>query len=269
VKRLRLRAGIYLQISRMGPRIAYVYRFNLVVELVSVLLQIFLLKTVWTSLYAHQESIDGLSRHVLVTYLTMTNLQLWLMSPFIATVVRQRVRDGSVAHDLARPVGFPGQMLAQQFGTTLGAAPLVVLSFPLAAVAGGLLLPASLTAACCYLISLALAYVVTILLGLLLGLVAFWTLELGGTIGIFLFLSQFFSGALVPIRFFPPALKIVAEVLPFQTQASLPISIYLGQEQGIMLLHDLALQLFWVFVLRGAAWVVWQRAERRMVIQGG
>jgi ABC-2 type transport system permease protein len=191
------------------------------------------------------------------------------MSPFIASVVRRRVRDGSVAHDLARPVGFPGQMLAQQLGTTIGLTPLVVITFPLAALLGSLRLPASLGAAFAYAISLVLAYVITILLGLLIGLVAFWTLELGGFIGIYSFVSQFFSGALVPLRFFPPGLKAVAEVLPFQTQAALPISIYLGQEQGITLLHDLALQCFWALALVGATWLVWRCAERRMIIQGG
>jgi ABC-2 type transport system permease protein len=265
----RVRIGIYLRIARMGPRVAFVYRFSLAVELVSMLLEVFLLKTVWTALYAGHQSIDGLSRHDLVTYLTLTNMQLWLMYPFIAGVVRRRVRDGSVAHDLARPVGFPGQMLAQQLGTTIGIAPLVAIAFPLAALLGGLQLPASLGAAFIYAISLALAYLVTILLGLLLGLVAFWTLELGGFIGIYFFVSQFFSGALVPLRFFPPALKAVAEVLPFQTQAALPISIYLGQEQGTTLLRDLALQCFWALALVGAAWLVWRGAVRRMVIQGG
>jgi ABC-2 type transport system permease protein len=191
------------------------------------------------------------------------------MSPFIASVVRRRVRDGSVAHDLARPVGFPGQMLAQQLGTTIGLTPLVVITFPLAALLGSLRLPASLGATFAYAISLVLAYVITILLGLLIGLVAFWTLELGGFIGIYSFVSQFFSGALVPLRFFPPGLKAVAEVLPFQTQAALPISIYLGQEQGITLLHDLALQCFWALALVGATWLVWRGAERRMIIQGG
>jgi ABC-2 type transport system permease protein len=269
MKRLRARIGIYLRIASMGPRVAAMYRFNLIVALVMVLLQVFLLKTVWAALYANQLSVDGFSRHILVTYLTLANLQMWVLYPSIFGAVRARVHSGAIAHDLVRPIGFPGQMLAQQLGTTLGAVPFLALTLPLAALAGGLQLPASLAAAGCYMISLILAYMVMALLGLLLGLLAFWTVELGGFIQIYTFISLFFSGALAPIRFFPPGLRVVAAVLPFQVQAGLPISIYLGQEHGVTLLRDFGAQSLWVLALGGAACLVWQGAVRHVAIQGG
>jgi ABC-2 type transport system permease protein len=269
MRRLRSRIGIYLRIASMGPQIALVYRFNLMLTLVAVLLQVFLLREVWAALYAGQQSVDGFPRHTLVTYLTLTNLQMWLLYPSIFSAVRSRVHSGAIALDLVRPVGFPGQMLAQQLGTTLGAVPFLALTLPLAALAGGLQVPASLGAAACYVISLILAYVVMALLGLLLGFLAFWTVELGGFIQIYTFISLFFSGALAPIRFFPPGLRVVAAVLPFQALAGLPISIYLGQEQGVALLRDLGVQSLWVLVLGGAACLVWRSAVRHVAIQGG
>jgi ABC-2 type transport system permease protein len=224
---------------------------------------------VWAALYAGQQSVDGFPRHTLVTYLTLTNLQMWVLYPSIFSAVRARVHSGAIAHDLVRPIGFPGLMLAQQLGTTLGAVPFLALTLPLAALAGGLQLPASLEAGCCYVISLILAYMVMALLGLLLGLLAFWTVQLGGFIQIYTFISLFFSGALAPIRFFPPALRTVAAVLPFQAQAGLPISIYLSQERGIALLRDLGVQCLWVFALGGIASLVWRSAVRHVAIQGG
>jgi ABC-2 type transport system permease protein len=204
-----------------------------------------------------------------VTYLTLTNLQMWLLYPSIIGAVRTRVHSGAIAYDLVRPVGFPGQVLAQQLGTTLGAAPFLALTLPIAALAGVLQLPASPGVAGCYVISLILAYLVMALLGLLLGLLAFWTVELGGFIQIYTFISLFFSGALAPIRFFPPTLRVVAAVLPFQSQAGLPISIYIGQEHGLALLQDLGAQSLWVLVLGAVARLVWRGAVRHLSIQGG
>jgi ABC-2 type transport system permease protein len=47
------------------------------------------------------------------------------------------------------------------------------------------------------------------------------------------------------------------------------VSIYLGQTQGIDVLSALALQIFWIVVLAFLARLVWGRAMRRVVIQGG
>jgi ABC-2 type transport system permease protein len=259
-------ASIYLRIAAMWPQIAYVYRLNLAVRLVGVLLQILLLKVVWTSIYGNQTSVAGVQLHTLVTYLTLSNLQLWLMFPFVAGLLQERVYRGTVALDLARPVGFIGQMLAQQCGTTAGLIPLLALAFPFALFAGGMQFPASPTAALCYLVSLLLAYMVTVLLGMLIGLVAFWTIRFGGLIGIYLFAGQFFSGALVPLRFFPPHLRSVASALPFQAQAGLPVSIYLGQSAAA---GSLAIQLFWVLLLSAAVGIFWRKTIQRVVILGG
>lgn len=260
---------VYLQIGRMWPQAALVYRANLVFNLLGVLLQIYLLKVVWTAVYAGRGSVSGISLGVLVPYLTLTNLQLWLLSPFLTTFLQQRVKDGLVALDLTRPVGFLGQLLAQQFGITAGIAPFVVAALPLTLVIGELRLPASVAAAVLYAASLILAYLIVVLLGLLLGLVAFWTFEVTSFLTMYVFLSKFFAGALVPLWFFPGWLQAVANFLPFQAQAFIPVSIYLGQLGGAALVRALAIQVFWAFALYLLARLVWSRARRRIVVQGG
>jgi len=144
-----------------------------------------------------------------------------------------------------------------------------VLAVPLALFVGGLELPASPSAGLLYLVSMALAYMVTTLLGMLMGLVAFWTLQTRGVQAIYDFVSLFFAGALVPLWFFPPALRQVADWLPFQAQAFIPLSLYMGQVPEGQIAGALGLQLFWVVTLFGVCWLVWQRAMRRVTIQGG
>ena len=191
------------------------------------------------------------------------------MAPFIANYLYQQVYNGKIALDLARPVGFLSQMLALQVGYTVGLIPYVVLAFPAAWLLGGLQPPASALDALLYVFSLALAYLISVLLGLLLGLSAFWTLEMGGFLGMYRFVSQFFAGALVPLPFFPPPLRAVTGILPFQAQAYAPLTLYEGQVQGVSVVAPLALQLFWVVALYALSRVVWRRALRRVVVQGG
>ncbi len=106
-------------------------------------------------------------------------------------------------------------------------------------------------------------------MSLIIGLIAFWTMETGGFLTIYSFANQFFGGVLVPLWFFPPLLRRVAELLPFQAQVFIPVSMYTGQLFGTQAVQALALQLFWVVALCGLARLVWQRAMQRVVIQGG
>ncbi len=259
----------YLQLAGMWPQILYAYRANTAFNLLSILLQIYLLRAVWTAVYAGHAVAGGIPLHTLVTGLTLANLQLWVMFPFIAEFLQDRVRDGTVAFDLARPLSFMGQMLAQQVGSTAGMAPFVIVALPLALLLGALQPPASPGAALLYLAGLILSYLVTILIGLLLGLVAFWTVELTGFLLMYRLVSLFFSGALVPVQFFPAPLHLLATLLPFQAQASLSVSIYLGTLHGATVAGTLGLQLFWVVALYALAHLIWRRALRRTVIQGG
>jgi ABC-2 type transport system permease protein len=269
MKRLRANLPAYLQIANLWVQIAFTYRVNLAMELVGVLLKIFLLKVVWIAVYAGQGAVEGVELRHVISFITLANLQMWLIFPLLAWHIQERIREGQIAVDLARPVPFLGQLLANQVGGTLAVAPFAALAFPLALLVGGLEPPASATAGLLYLVSMLLAYLVTTLLGMLMGLIAFWTLQAEGLQAIYGFVSQFFAGALVPLWFFPPALRLVASWLPFQAQAFIPLSLYMGQVPDGQVAGALGLQLFWVAALFGICWLVWQRAMRRVIIQGG
>ena len=259
----------YVQLVSMRVQTLLAYRFRLALDLISLALQIYLLRMVWTAVYAGQETVGGIALPTLITYLTLAQLQTWVMQPELAWEIEDRIRDGKVAIDLARPVPYLPQLLAQQVGSTAGLALLVVAALPVALLVGSLQPPASLQAGLLYLVSLTLAYLITVLIGLIIGLIAFWTLEFGGFMMMYSFINAFFSGALMPLTFFPAWLRAVAELLPFQTQAFLPISIYLGQLQGAAALRALGVQAVWVLLLAGLVNVVWRRAMRRVIVQGG
>jgi ABC-type uncharacterized transport system permease subunit len=269
MKRLSAHIPSYLQIANLWIQTAYTYRVNLAMELVGLLLKIYLLKVVWIAVYAGQGAVDGIELRQVISFITLANLQMWLIFPMLAWHIQERISEGLIAIDLARPAPFLGQLLANQLGATAAFAPFVVLAVPLALFVGGLEPPASLAAGLLYLASMVLAYLVTTLLGMLMGLVGFWTLQTRGVQSIYDFVSQFFAGALAPLWFFPPALRQVADWLPFQAQAFIPLSLYMGRTPEPQIAGALALQLFWVVALFGVCWLVWQRAMRRVIVQGG
>ena len=260
---------VYLRIAGMMVQTGFAYRWHVAFELGSMLLQLYLLRAVWTAVYAGRESVAGIPLPDLLAYLTLATLQSHAMFPNLAYFIEERVHTGQIGVDLARPVPFLGQMLAAQVGETAGQLPFLAIAFPFAVLLGGITLPASAAAALLYALSLLLAYAIVVLTGVLIGLVAFWTVQVNAFVVIYRFVSQFFAGALMPLTFFPEALRSVAGLLPFQSQVFIPISIYLGQVEGTAALRAIGVQLFWVAALWVLVAVGWSRALRRTVVQGG
>jgi ABC-2 type transport system permease protein len=167
-------------------------------------------------------------------------------------------------------VPFLGQLLAQQVGATIGFLPFLMAAVPFAFILGNLGPPVSPAAAVAYLVSLLLAYAIGTLIGLLMALVAFWTVQTLGVQVIYNFAAAFFGGALVPLYFFPKALRAVAEFLPFQAQVFIPLSMYTGSIAGIgAIAQAFAIQLFWVGVLGLIVWLLWRRAQRIVTVYRG
>ncbi len=263
------RMPAYAKVTALTAQTVFTYRFNIAFELVGLFLQIFLLKVVWTAIYADRGSVEGADLATLLTYLTIANLQIWVVWPETTWLLQRKVREGKIAQDLARPIGLIGQLLGHQFGSTLVFLPIALVALPVAFLVGVLGPPASIQAGILYVASVALAYGVVTWIGLLMGMIAFWTLETSGMQAIYRFANLFFAGGLVPLWLFPGPLRAVAELLPFQTQAHIPVSIYIGRIVGVDALRGLAVQAIWVVLLGLLVRVVWSRAMRRVVIQDG
>jgi ABC-type uncharacterized transport system permease subunit len=94
-------------------------------------------------------------------------------------------------------------------------------------------------------------------------------MEISGIFLIYRMVSQFLSGALLPLWFMSRPLRLVSQVLPFQAVTYTPTAIYLGRLTGTRVLSGVALEAGWVVVLWLATRLVWSRAVHRVVVQGG
>ncbi|MFI1018488.1 ABC transporter permease [Streptomyces sp. NPDC020965] len=259
----------------MQARAQLVYRSDFLFGLGGLLLQIYLLKMVWTAVFPSSGAVAGeggrsITLATQIAYATLAGVQYWLFNPAMSSLIPDRIREGSVIVDLVRPVRFTAQALFAQFGTTLAMAPFAVCALPFAVLVGGMQSPESTGVACVYAVSLALAYLVNTLLSVIVVMGAFWVIEIGGIYLIFRMVSQLLSGALVPLWFMPDWLAESVRFLPFHATTFTPISLYLGQAGGAgEMAAAIGVQVLWVVILWIALRIVWSRALRRVVVQGG
>jgi ABC-2 type transport system permease protein len=262
--------GALRHVARLRAAAMFAYRNTMLLFLGVSIVQIFMLKKVWGALYAARPGVLAIPLADLIVYLTIANLIVWSFPTHtVSRYLRERIREGSVVFDLVRPVGFVPQMVAQLVGALGGSLVIIVIALPVVALAGSLSLPAGAQAAGMFAVSLLCAYGIAGLLSMMLSMVAFWTLEIDGLTMLYVLVASFLSGALVPVAVFPGALRTVVEWLPFQATTYVPASIYVGSLTGPEAWRAIGLQLAWVVILGLAAALMWRRAMRRVVVQGG
>ena len=244
------------------------YRFQYVSYLLFICVQVFLLRTIWIGVYDGRDSVGGISPQTLIVFITISTLQ-GLLGPYqIAYAIQVRVETGQVANDLIRPFGFLSQMIATQFGRTIGRFTFLIVVIPSVMVVGSLRTP-EIANIGPYVLSLILGYFVNLLTWLLVGLLSFWTMQVNGVRAMLGISSDFLAGAVVPLWFMPDTLRTVLEFLPFQAGVFLPASIFTGQVTGSELIRPFVVQIAWIVVLSLIVRVVWRKAQRRIVVQGG
>ena len=187
----------------------------------------------------------------------------------VSYYIAEQVRLGTLELDLMKPLDF----IIHMFYINLGEFVLLLVTNGLPGLVFAYLFldfnpPVSLQAGLAFLLSLFLGYVVYFGISFLMGMLSIVTLDIRSYSWAFWSVVQFASGQLVPIWMFPPAFAAVVLALPFKDIYFAPMSIYVGAQQG-SLAEILLSQFMWAVGLIFASWLVWQRVQRRIQVQGG
>ncbi len=204
---------------------------------------------------------------------------VWLQQAFFRMLLASdadlldKIRSGSIAYDLCRPLNLYGyyyaRILAQKLlGSLMRAAPMFIFAALLPA-GWGLSAPVSLSA---LLVSVA---------GLLLGLccvcalenitmaITMRTLDSRGVQAMLNLLMMTFSGNILPLTLFPDSWQKVITLLPYAQLLDAPIRLYTGEWPLSEAPRVLALQAAWTIALVGLGLLLWKRHQKKLVIQGG
>ena len=206
---------------------------------------------------------------------------IWLQQAFLALFmtwyfdgeILDAVVTGSVAYELCRPADlyamwFVKGLAVRTSRALLRFAPILLVAVFLPA-PYSLGLPAGPLAALLFVFSMALGLCVIVALSMLIYISAFYSVSPLGVRGRAGTLMEFFAGGVLPLPFFPDALRTILYALPFASIQNTPFLIYTGHLRSREALLELLLQAVWLVLLvaLGRFWM--RRAIRRTVVQGG
>ena len=101
------------------------------------------------------------------------------------------------------------------------------------------------------------------------GIVSFFTLNTYGLAFTKSALLSILSGGVVPLFLFPEGVARVLDYLPFAGMVTVPVYTYLGKYTIQESVYFICLQIVWCLILGILVMLFYQRAIKKVVVQGG
>ena len=260
----------YLSAFRMRLRLELQYRGAVLGGIVCQVFFGLILIAVYRALYA------GKPQAVPLSHITS---YVWLQQAFFRMLLASdpdlldKIRTGSIAYDLCRPLNLYGfyyaRILAQKLtGSLLRAVPMLVFAFLLPE-GWGLALPASPAALLRSLAALALGlFCVSALENITMGF-TMRTLDSRGMQAMLNMLMMTLSGNILPLTLFPDSWQRAITLLPYAQLLDAPIRLYTGETPPAAAPGILLIQAAWIAALAALGVLFWRKNQKRLVIQGG
>ncbi|MDF2541458.1 MAG: transporter permease [Herbinix sp.] len=222
-----------------------------------------------TNQAAFPMTLEALSSY---TWLQQAFLAIFMMW-FFENEIFQAISDGGISYELCRPINIYNMWFTRNVANRLSRT--VLRCFPIIIVAAflpspyGIRLPVSFHAAFWFIISMILAFLVVVSLCMFVYIATFYTLSPLGVRILAVTVMDFFSGAVIPLPFFPDNMRLVLELLPFASSLNVPLRIYTGDIIGSELYRRVGIQAIWllILILLGRGWMI--KALKRVIVQGG
>jgi ABC-2 type transport system permease protein len=262
---------VYLNFALKTFQSQAAYKFEYFVGVFNGLLYVFIFTSLWSAIYSGlaNSSDTPFTRAGIITYAVFAMICRISMT-MEDTEISARIRSGDIAMDMTKPVNFFIMNLSQTVGVTMfhwftRVTPILLACF-FAFDLEISLEPVRMAASAC---AWVMGYFVFFLLNFAFALLAFWFVETFSFQLTKYALINLFSGAIIPVDFFPSGLRPFMEMLPFQYIFYTPTAVFTGHLAWPETVRLMSLQAVWIVILGLACNIMWRSAQRKLVVQGG
>lgn len=259
---------IHLFKTRLYESLYYKTDFllNFFSSFILVLVQYF----IWKAVFLQSEEIAGFNFNDTITYMVM----VWSIYNFCNTInfardFENEILDGSISYKLLFPVNLYIYSFVETYSRNLinflfsG-----TLIFFLSYMLFPLKIP-SLSSALFFVLSLNLSFIISFNISFIIALFSSYLKKIEGLIQLNNFITSLFSGALLPLDFFPSFFKNLVSFFPFKHIIYIPVSIFIGKLNGFEIIHQLFFQFIWILILKTVIFFLINAFYKKLEILGG
>jgi len=259
-----------LEIIKINMKTTLAYITTAWGALFTTLLQVFVFYYIWMAIYKEDSIINGISREQIITYIIFSRIIYTQLTWGFISRIGSKIQTGSIVMDMLKPIDFQLYIYLGRLGDFILFGMLT--SVPILIICGltlGIQLPSSPIIFVYFFLSLFLATTISFFVEFWIGLLTFYTNFSWGLQTFQESLISLFSGALIPLSFFPKWLLIITNLLPFKEMSYSPVAIYLGLIHGREIIETLIFQVMWVFILLILSRLFYSFVIKKVTVQGG
>lgn len=247
-----------------------VYRVNILLGLLTNILYLFLSYFFWRAVFFQADKINGMTFEQVLVYIIFASLIATSINSGVEGNLSGLIYSGDIVYYLARPLNFQLRVLFTDIGSvafkslffTIPMVTIFFMSFK-TGIKLGMNIPVFLTA-------LVFSYLINFLISFMMGLLGFYTQSAWGVNALKNFMVSLFSGALIPLDFFPKTLKQIAFILPFHTIINTPMKLITANElSGAVAFNYITQQALWAIALLALSVLLFKRLITTLIVNGG
>lgn len=261
---------LFIEIAKRAFRLQMSYRAATIAGLFTNFFFGLLRAVVMVALYDGREEMLGLTLQAAITYTAITQAVIGFLSAFSWYDVANTVYSGEVGSDLLKPMNFYFHWMARDFGRAMAA--LLTRGIPIMLayeIFVDIDFPQTVLNWSYLMIVVLLSWIVSFSWRFIVNLPSFWIPNAFGIGRFFFMIALFFSGFLMPLRFFPDWVVKLAYLTPFPHTVNTIVEVYLGVLQPAELWIAFLWQVAWAIALILLGQIILKSGLRRLVILGG
>ncbi|KKU89143.1 MAG: hypothetical protein UY18_C0003G0030 [Microgenomates group bacterium GW2011_GWF2_47_9] len=259
----------YFKVFLLSLSTQFQYRSNLVMWLIVAFLEPVVMVMVWSSILGDRPEIGGYGRSDFVLYYLSTTVAWYFVGGVFSGRVGQAIKQGEINKSLIKPYSVVMEAMAGEQAWKVVS---LALSLPVVALLWHLFgadynLQMTWFLALALLVSIIFGASIFALIEALIGITAFWFVEvwpIGEVIGV---LRNLFGGILAPLTLLPLYIQRIAVYLPFKYIFYTPVNLFMGRVENP--LREIGIQGLYVGVLYIFYKYLWKQGLRRYEGIGG
>lgn len=261
----------YFTVTKKAFLAITMFRFNFVFTAIGNMLYITIIYFLWNSIYSSgARKLNGMDFNQVFVYLAVASTFFFLFATWVEWDMSEEVIEGSMVMNLVKPMDLQLFKLSASLGYVLiNLLTVTIPTFLFILLVFRADIPVGLNTLF-FIPSLILAYLIKFNIDFFVGLMCFYNESTWGMSSAKDSIIALLSGSVIPISFFPDALKTVVNLLPFQAIYNIPLSMLItGNSTVPSYIRSLTVQLLWVIVLFGINRLFYRKAIKVVTVNGG
>jgi ABC-2 type transport system permease protein len=262
--------SVALEYSRIGFLNMLAFRLRYYTGVITYFINVTVYYFIWRAIFQADPHFGGFSFAEITTYVAIGWIIRSMYFNNIDTEMAEDILEGKITMAMIKPVSPQLSYVARSVGES--AFRLLLLTSPTALVISLIFpvrAPASAAHLAVFLVSLAGSVLLVAAMNFIVGACAVRLTSILGLLRAKFWMQDLLSGVLVPLTLFPPPLRAISRLLPFEHIGFTPLMIYLGKIGWAEIGQTLVVEALWIVALfLFGAWF-WGVMSRRITIHGG